>query len=144
MIIAQGIGSKPHGCHFFAQLGQTIYESVSRNQRRLQNLPNQCSHEGLRHPEHFSFSILLFKIFLDAIYLSSPQGHLHCSFPVGVELRSPHLSDTEASISNYLRAVSICLGLGHLQLLFTVIIYNYYLQLSESGEYLSLGLGPLS
>ena len=107
MIIAQGIGSKPHGCHFFAQLGQTIYESVSRNQRRLQNLPNQCSHEGLRHPEHFSFSILLFKIFLDAIYLSSPQGHLHCSFPAGVELRSPHLSDTEASISNYLRAASI-------------------------------------
>ena len=122
MIIAQEIGSKPHDCHFFAQHGQTIYESVSRNQRRLQNLPNQCSHEGLRHPEHFSFSILLFKIFLDAIYLSSPQGHLHCSFPEGVELRSPLLSDTEASISNYLRAGSISV--------LVLVIYNYYLQLS--------------
>jgi len=83
--IAQEIGSKPHECHFFVQHGQTIYESVSRNQRHLQSLPNQCSHEGLR----------------------CPQGHLHCSFPAEVELRSPHLSDTEASISNYLRAASI-------------------------------------
>ena len=53
MIIAQEIGSKPHECHFFVQHGQTIYESVSRNQRHLQSLPNQCSYEGLRRPEDF-------------------------------------------------------------------------------------------
>ena len=52
----------------------------------------------------FRFFFLKFNY---AIYLSSPQGHLHCSFPAEVELRSPHLSDTEASISNYLRAGSI-------------------------------------
>ena len=55
----------------------------------------------------FVFFRFFFFKFNYAIYLSSPQGHLHCSFPAEVELRSPHLSDTEASISNYLRAGSI-------------------------------------
>ena len=53
MIIAQEIGSRPHGLHSFAQHSQTIYESVSQSQRHLQSLPNQCSHEGLRCPEDF-------------------------------------------------------------------------------------------